>query len=37
VIESIRNGVYWPPSEKIRYDDFEHLFFGSPLDAVDEF
>jgi ATP-dependent helicase/nuclease subunit B len=36
VIESIRNGVFWPPSEKIRYDDFENLFFGSPLDAVEE-
>jgi ATP-dependent helicase/nuclease subunit B len=36
VIESIRNGIFWPPSEKIRYDDFENLFFGDPLDAVDE-
>jgi ATP-dependent helicase/nuclease subunit B len=36
VIESIRNGVFWPPSEKIRYDDFEGLFFGSPIDSVEE-
>ncbi len=37
VIESIRNGIFWPPSENIRYDDFENLFFGSPLDVVEEF
>ncbi|MFA6292860.1 MAG: PD-(D/E)XK nuclease family protein [Victivallales bacterium] len=36
VIESIRKGIFWPPSENIRYDDFEKLFFGSPLDAVEE-
>ena len=36
VIESIRGGIFWPPSENIRYDDFENLFFGSPLDAVEE-
>ncbi len=36
VIESICNGVFWPPSEKIRYDDFENLFFGNPMEAVDE-
>ncbi|MCX6984802.1 MAG: hypothetical protein NT118_08650 [Lentisphaerae bacterium] len=36
VIESIRNGIFWPPSENIRYDDFENLFFGSPIDAVEE-
>ena len=35
VIESIRDGIFWPPSENIRYDDFDSLFFGSPLDAVE--
>lgn len=26
VIADIRNGVFWPPSEKVQYDDFEWLF-----------
>lgn len=37
VIENIRNGIFWPPNENVKYDDFEKLFFGSPLDAVEEF
>lgn len=36
VIAAIRNREFWPPAEKLPYgDDFGHLFFGEPLEAVD--
>ncbi len=35
VVESIRAGRFWPPSEKVSYDAFEGLFFGDPWDLVD--
>lgn len=36
VITAIRQRQFWPPAEKLPYgDDFEALFLGEPLDAVD--
>ena len=36
VIAAIRSREFWPPAEKLPYgDDFGHLFFGEPLEAVD--
>lgn len=35
VIEAIRDRVFWPPSERVRYDDFAGLFFGDVESAVD--
>ena len=34
VIDDIRAGRFWPPSENVRYDDYERLFFGSPAECV---
>ncbi len=37
VITAIRGRQFWPPVEELPYgDDFEALFFGEPLNAVDE-
>lgn len=36
VIASIRCHRFWPPAEKVAYQDtLEELFFGDPLEAVD--
>lgn len=36
VIAAIRAHIFWPPAQELPYsDDFEALFFGEPLDAVD--
>lgn len=35
VIAAIRGRRFWPPAESVAYDNFEHLFFGEVLDAVD--
>ena len=36
VIAAIRARQFWPPAEKLPYgDDFEALFLGEPLEAVD--
>ena len=35
VVDGIRNGVFWPPAERVRYDDFESLFSGSADESVD--
>ncbi|MDF1812732.1 MAG: PD-(D/E)XK nuclease family protein [Verrucomicrobiales bacterium] len=36
VVESIRSQTFWPPAERLPYrDNFEELFFGDPLEAVD--
>ncbi|HUF63545.1 MAG TPA: PD-(D/E)XK nuclease family protein [Verrucomicrobiales bacterium] len=34
VIDSIRSGLFWPPAEKVPFEDFDSLFFGSAQDAV---
>ncbi len=33
IIERIRNKVFWPPKEKVKYDDFAPLFFDD-IDAT---
>jgi ATP-dependent helicase/nuclease subunit B len=35
VVDAIRNGVFWPPAERLRYEDFDALFFGSPEAAIE--
>jgi ATP-dependent helicase/nuclease subunit B len=36
VIAAIRERQFWPPAEKLPYgDDFEALFLGEPLEAID--
>lgn len=35
IIASVRARTFWPPKEKPQYDDFESLFFGDVLSAVD--
>jgi ATP-dependent helicase/nuclease subunit B len=34
VIENITNGVFWPPAEKVTYDDFAVLAAGRPIEEV---
>ena len=34
VIENIRSQVFWPPSERPKYDDFKKLFFEDATAAV---
>lgn len=37
IAERVRGGIYWPPAEKLRYDDFEALFpMGDIAEAFDE-
>ncbi len=36
VVKDILKGVFWPP-KKVRYDDFEKIFLGVPLESVEEF
>lgn len=36
VITAVRERLFWPPAERLPFsDDFGHLFFGEPLEAVD--
>ena len=36
IINAVRQRTFWPPTEKVRYaDDFDALFFGDPIKAVD--
>ena len=35
VINSVKQRKYWPPSDTVRYDDFELLFPGKPGDYLD--
>lgn len=35
IIDHVRNGVFWPPAERVPYDDFESLFSGSATESVD--
>jgi len=35
VIEAIHERTFWPPAEKVRYDDFAGLFFGDAESAID--
>ncbi len=36
VMDHIRRRVFWPPADKVDYDDFEHIFYGNPGDFIDE-
>ena len=35
VVDAINNRVFWPPAQKVKWDDFEGLFFGEIEDCVD--
>lgn len=35
VAADVRNRRFWPPAEKLRYDDFERLLFDAPSRYVD--
>ena len=35
VIKSVLAREFWPPAEKVQFDDFQDLFFGDVLAAVD--
>lgn len=30
IVDQIKAGIFWPPAEKVKYDDFEPLFAGDP-------
>jgi hypothetical protein len=32
VIQDIRDGRFWPPGDRVRFDDFTELFFEQPED-----
>lgn len=34
VIDGIRNGVFWPPAERVAWDDYEDVLLGDPLATV---
>ena len=34
VVDQVKNGVFWPPAEKVKYDDYESLRFGKPFQDV---
>ncbi|HCE43088.1 MAG TPA: hypothetical protein DET40_06045 [Lentisphaeria bacterium] len=36
IVEDISSGKFWPP-RKVKYDDFEKIFLGVPLESVEEF
>ena len=33
-VENIKNQVFWPPTEKVRYDDFKKILFEDPKASV---
>ncbi len=35
IIRDIRGGIFWPPAEDLKYDDFEGLFFESLTDELE--
>ena len=35
IVEDIRNRRYWPPMERVQYDDFESLFPATVPDCID--
>ncbi len=35
IIESIQHRKFWPPTSKVSYDDFEHLFPAEIADCID--
>ena len=36
IVNAIQSRAFWPPAEKLPFgDDYGHLFFGEPLEAVD--
>ena len=35
VISAIREGCFWPPAERVVYDDFERILFGDAQAAVE--
>ncbi|MDA7881394.1 PD-(D/E)XK nuclease family protein [Akkermansiaceae bacterium] len=34
IVSQVKAGVFWPPAEKIKYDDYESLRFGKSLGDV---
>jgi len=36
VVQRILDRVFWPPAARVKYDDFEPLFFGEVKDYVEE-
>jgi len=36
IVDRVRAGTFWPPSNNVRYDDFENLFFGPVEECVTE-
>jgi hypothetical protein len=35
VVDAIRSRVFWPPAERLTYDDFETLFFTTMEECVE--
>lgn len=35
IAQAIRDGRFWPPAERVLYDDFQSLFFESPADSFE--
>jgi hypothetical protein len=35
VIESIRQGIFWPPASSLRHDDFSDLWFRDAAESFD--
>jgi ATP-dependent helicase/nuclease subunit B len=35
IIDAVRQRIFWPPAERVTYDDFEDLFFDSAEASVD--
>ena len=34
IVGQVEAGVFWPPAEKVKYDDYEKLRFGKSLESV---
>lgn len=34
ICRAVKDGLFWPPAEKVKFDDFQHLFFGRAADCV---
>jgi ATP-dependent helicase/nuclease subunit B len=35
IVQAVRDKVFWPPSERVRFDDFEDLFHGEADESFD--
>ena len=35
VVEGIRNQVFWPPAERVMWDEYESVLLGDPMATVD--